>query len=600
MGRKLFLFFWILMLTIAAVKGQMVIKDVQQLNELKKVPLEKMFVHHGNSLLFPGEYLVYTVYCINAYTFELSDFSKIAYIELVSEKGDLIFSHKLRLQKGRGQGDFFIPVELSSGNYKLLGYTQWMKNGGLKQIFQDDIVIINPYQSNQEALRSKISDLNNPTGVPSIENSEGLKSTLAGNDVILPLTDQKLYGKRAKVSLVPKNYKGALGYGNYSILVRKKESIPHPNSYSANGYSQETIEIDKFIPQSVNDSIYLPEQTGELFWGNVSESASGVPGSNKTVIVSIPGEDFQLKYATTDAKGNFYTYLNKAYDANMAIVQVLDANDMEFNIRIKEQSPLDYNHLKFNSYSITPELEKAILARSIQNQVENAYFTLKPDTILSVKDTDPFIGGNPEIYKLDDYTRFPTLKETLVEVVDNVWFKKVNGRETIWVRQYLEPSGKDDEYVNLPPIVLIDGVFIPDHEDILNFNALTIKEIKTVRDQFVLGRNKYLGMVAVETIDGDYPELWRSKTNGIKKELFKPLLKKNYFVQNYSQEQEKAKERIPDFRNQLLWVPNLIIDEKDKSFEFYTSDILGEYEIVLEGFTTYGKPISVIETFFVK
>lgn len=581
-------------LTTSFAFGQIMIQDNQQLQDLKKLPLEKMYVHHATSLLFPGEYLVYSVYCINSYTYNLSDFSKIGYVELVSETGELVFSHKLRLDAGRAQGDFFIPVEIPSGNYKLLGYTQWMKNGGLGHYFQDDIAILNPYRSNLGALKSS-------TGNDSLSLADhpvpDKKSITEGSDFIQLLTEGNKFGKRSKVTLIPKNYKGPRGYGNYSVSVRKKEKIKPPAKYTAAGFSQQQIALEKFIPQSVNDSIYLPEQIGELFWGTVRQKGTNVPAIDKTVAISIPGQDFLLKYAKTEAQGNFYTYLNREYDANLAIVQVLK-EEVSYDISIKKQSPLDYSALKFNTYKVSPNQKKAILERSVYNQIENAYFTFKPDTILSVKDTDPFIGGNPEVYQLDDYTRFPTLEETLVEVVDNVWVRNENGKNSLWVRQNVDPT-KRDEFINLPPLVLIDGVLIADHGRILNLNAYTIKTIKTVRDQFVLGSSEYLGMVVLETIKGDYADIAQAE-GMVKTELFKPLPNKNYFNQRYSDQDRSEKQRIPDFRSQLLWVPKLTIDQEEKHFEFYTSDVGGEYEIVLEGFTTYGKPISIREMFTVE
>jgi len=576
--------------------GQILIKDNQQLQGLKKLPLEKMYVHHGTSLLFPGEYLVYSVYCINAYTYNLSEISKIGYVELVSETGELIFSHKLRLDEGRAQGDFFIPVETPSGNYKLLGYTQWMKNGGIDQYFQDDIAILNPYQSSLGTIDSNTE--NDSLMAAPNESEASQKSMIDGSDIIQLLTDNEKFGKRSKVTLTPKNYKGPRGYGDYSVSVRKVVEMKPPQRFTATGFSKQQTDFKKFIPQSVNDSVFLPEQIGELFWGNVTLKDTDSPAIDKTVAISIPGEDFLLKYAKTDANGNFYTYLDREYDATTAIVQILNDDQQAYNIHIKRQSPLDYSPLQFNKYKITPEMKNAILERSVHNQIENAYFTFKPDTILSVKDIDPFMGGNPEVYQLDDYTRFPTLEETLVEVVDNVWVRKVEGKSSFWVRQYVDPT-KKDEFINLPPLVLVDGVLIADHERILDFNAHTIETIKTVRDQFVLGGKEYLGMVVIETIKGDYVDIEQGE--GIAKaELFKPLPNKNYFNQRYTDLNSGDKDRIPDFRSQLLWVPKLTIDQEDKQFEFYTSDVPGEYEIVLEGFTTYGKPISVRETILVE
>ena len=42
------------------------------------------------------------------------------------------------------------------------------------------------------------------------------------------------------------------------------------------------------------------------------------------------------------------------------------------------------------------------------------------------------------------------------------------------------------------------------------------------------------------------------------------------------------------------------VSDADLQFEFYTSDLSGEFEVVLDGFTSYGKPISVYETILVQ
>jgi hypothetical protein len=69
------------------------------------------------------------------------------------------------------------------------------------------------------------------------------------------------------------------------------------------------------------------------------------------------------------------------------------------------------------------------------------------------------------------------------------------------------------------------------------------------------------------------------------------LVQKNYFNQTY--EDNHHYKRIPDFRNQLLWQPKIILDTNEYEIVFYSSDNNGDYEICLEGVTTNGKPVSV-------
>jgi len=186
----------------------------------------------------------------------------------------------------------------------------------------------------------------------------------------------------------------------------------------------------------------------------------------------------------------------------------------------------------------------------------------------------------------------------LVEIVANVWVKKLDdGKYTFWVREDLEFY--ENEYAADPPLVLVDGVFISNHDELLDYNANNIEKLSILRDPLVMGSKKYNGMVVIKTIDGNFlesvPELKMASIP-----LTFPAARKNYYRQQYDQEEVSKYSRIPDFRYQLFWEPKFSIESSEESFEFYTSDVPGEYEIVLEGFTTYGKPISSRETFVVE
>ncbi|MEH6770950.1 Ig-like domain-containing protein [Maribacter arcticus] len=568
------------------IHAQYVIEDSAELETLKKLPLEKIYLHSNTSLFFPGEYLYYSMNCINTMTNRLSTISRVGYVELIDENHRSLFKQKVLLVGGKGQGDFFIPVTFPSGNYKLIAYTHWMRNVGLSQFYQDDIVIINPYQINQENLRNKKEETIN-LDVVQVNNIE---FQLEDKSIQLQ-TEKNVFGKREKVSLVPRNYKGPLGHGNYSISVRLKNNLDVKPAMNATFFGDKYLNSTKILPKNINDSIYLPEQRGELFYGRVVDKEDN-PVVNEAVIISIPGEDFQLKSAITDKSGSFYTYVNKPYTAATIIAQAIDkdANNM---VSLLDKPEMEFETLQFNDFTLNSKMEKAILERSVYNQVENAFYSAKPDSILSNATIDPFDGGSPEIIKLDEFTRFPTIRETLVELVPNVWVKRLDNRNyTFWVREKLEKY--EIEFESDPPLVMVDGVFVQDHTAILDFNARLVDKISILRDPLVLGDKKYLGMVVIETIEGDYLNRIVDHNLAIN-DLEMPTSLKNYFNQSYAAENVDKFKNIPDFRSQLYWNPTILIDQNsnEKNYEFYTSDISGEYEIVLEGFTTYGKPITV-------
>ena len=105
-------------------------------------------------------------------------------------------------------------------------------------------------------------------------------------------------------------------------------------------------------------------------------------------------------------------------------------------------------------------------------------------------------------------------------------------------------------------------------------------------------------MMEVTTFDGNFYETYAPEF-GINIPIEKPLPNKNYYRQNYD-EVDTGYQKIPDYRSLLFWEPHVQLVGDTMEFDFYTSDLTGEFEVVLDGFTTYGKPITVYKTITVK
>src|SRR5690606_2043815 len=115
--------------------------------------------------------------------------------------------------------DFFIPTTLPSGNYKLLAYTQWMRNQ--QELFAADLVVLNPYLGDQAAVTPE-GELLDPSELyyePS-EHIISSRGTQASPITLQP--DRKLYQPREKVSLILEKDRGLSG--QYSVSVRRLDS----------------------------------------------------------------------------------------------------------------------------------------------------------------------------------------------------------------------------------------------------------------------------------------------------------------------------------------------------------------------------------------
>ncbi len=576
--------FWILFSAASLVRAQYIIKDNSELLNLKKLPQEKVYLHHTGPVVFAGEYVNYAFYNFNAKNSRSSNISFIGYVALVNEQKEYVLEQKIRLVKGTGQGDFFINTDVPSGNYKLLAYTQWMKNNGLKQVYKDDIVIINPYQVDQSALLEKGN-----------KETFAVKTQPLDSSMILIHLDKSIHQPREKVVLNIKNYKAQLGHGIYTLKVQKKEAIQTQPAMNAMQFGTQYVGVAGDVLKSIGDSLYLPEQRGELLFGTVKKD--GAPVANAEVVVSIPGEEFLTKFASTDESGNFYTYLKKQYKTPKAIIQVPNG-DKNMVVEQRYASKLDVNELTFGDFYLKPEYKDEIITRSVHNQLENQFFSAKPDSVLLGFSIDPFDGGMPETLRLDEYTQFPTFEETLVELFSFAGYRK-NGMGNDYIRIAQDFERYNEAYNNDPAIVLVDGVYIPNHEILKDFDARKIETISLIRDQFVLSGKNYQGMLSVKTYDGDFYLDYQPEV-GINVDIKKPLDNKNYYKQFYAENDSLGYGSIPDYRRLLLWEPHVEVKDEELQFEFYTSDLTGEFEVVFDGFTTYGKPISFKKIFVVR
>ncbi len=580
--------------TTASSYGQAILKDTELLTSFENIPQEGIFVHQNAGVLFAGEQLYYSIYCLDLKSRKLSSLSKVGYVELVGADKQAVFRHKIRLADGRGQADFFIPASVPTGSYKLIGYTQWMKNGGQGHFFQSDLDIINPYQTIPVPyLAEKKHDSVNPDSTldkPPQTLPEQTAVKQSGMNHISLRTEGSAFGKREKAEILLEGLDAGAIAGNYSLSIRKIDSLAHPVKLGSQSISTQYRKGHLSGSLRSKEAIVIPELRGELISGKVVSGAGGKPQPNQKVAVSLPGRDFVLDIANTNEEGIFYFNMDEPYNHTTGIFQLLGENKEDHQIIIDTHISPRYEDLEFNRFTLDEDLRPLILERSIHNQIENAYASERSDTIVAVQAQPPFYRNFQEKYDLDDYTRFNTIKETMVEIIDHVWIKNDDqGKSVFQVRPF-------DLYLsfnNLLPIVLMDGVFIRDHEDIMDYPSKRIRSVHISRDRYLVGSAIFQGILAIETITGDFGDsFYKSYLKNAA--LFKPQPAKLYFIQKYRGTEDEA--HLPDFRYQLLWYPNLQLNGRQTAINFYTSDIPGEYEIRMEGFTSAGDPVSLKKT----
>jgi len=563
----------ILIFSAQLVQSQFIIKNADDRNWYLNLPQEKVYLHFNNKVFFAGEQLLYQIYCLNVKTNTFSENSKMAYVELVGVDGNIL-RHKIRLEKGVGASEFMIPTTLQTGNYKLIAYTKWMKNVNDNNFFQADISIINPYAK----VNFDDSGLNELSREDATQKFEILKLE----------TNKEIYNTREEVIINITSLKTTMAYGIYSISVSKiNEAQNFGNRETTKTFALNTNQIAKNRTRSVGEAFILPEFKGEMITGKIYD-ASGKPANNVEVALSILSDEAFQDIVLTNELGVFYFQLQHPYSTPRAMVQVVGDDRESYRVEVDEHSGMDYSKLEFDDLKIHSKYKDAIVQRSVYNQIQSAYSDRWQHELVLPDYEKPFYGNNQQTFVLDDYKRFSTVAETLIEVVENAWHeRKAGGKRYINVREREQDPYYGEDVL---PMLVVDGALVQDHDLVMNFDANKVESISVLRDEYYYGDRVYQGVLYVKTFDNDF----QTEQNGefLKMvELFAPQYDVNYYEHRYTNEADL--DRIPDYRNQLLWTPKFQFQTYQEELKFYTSDSKGVFRISLEGFTNNGMPITI-------
>ncbi|MFI0428194.1 hypothetical protein [Mariniflexile sp. HMF6888] len=547
---------------------------------ITNIPKEKIAININTDIILAGETLYYKLYSLSNDNNKPSHISKIAYVELIGENQNLLFSYKLKLVDGLANGDFFIPANTKTGNYKMIAYTKWMNNNENNPFCQTDIFIINPFLLNENTLDEQLIIKNKSANVLEIKKGENSAEQHLDNNTINLKTNSNTYKTRSKVVLELVNNLEQTNFGNYSLSVRKIDSL---------NIIKEDTGINDYFENSQINSNSIPEVRGEIISGKVISKSGDKLVSDKIVSLSISGSNFIYKNVKTDKSGNFYFNIYENYTDTDAIVQLLDENKGDYKIVIDDLSFKYYNKFEFQRINLNPNIQDWLLKQSIYNQIENAFHRSKEDSIISNKPSAVFYGQPTVEYVLDDYKRFPTVKETFVEVIQEAAIRKIGNTYRFKVYNYEEL--RNNVFSDYDPLVLVDGILIQNSDDVLAYDSNKIEKVNIVRGIYFYGPSIFNGIIDIKTKKGDFI-LQRDREYLNYFHLSSPKENKLYYQPKYNDGHESLK-RIPDYRNQLLWEPNVYLNSNLKAFEFYTSDIEGMFEILLTGFTLNGKSVTL-------
>jgi len=526
---------------------------------------ERVFVHTDKDCYISGEDILLKFYVVNN-QFQPSTLSKVGYVEICNTEKPLM-QLKVALEKGGGAGKIRIPRDLPSGIYQLSGYTRYMRNEGENVFFRKQIAIINAVQETPDPKRYELVE-KQETSYP--EKKETLD--------LLVKTNQKGYGNRQKVLLSIDNIPDHTA--DLIVSVSRNDSIAFVQEVNKPEWLKQVSDTFHFSGQ------WPPEYEGHIIPGRFIPE----PQENLLASIAVVGKDIRFRYGQVNEQNqtiNFYTA--GIFGKQQIVTSALSLFHNKTAHRIDLISPF-CEFLPDNLPVMQVRLnEKQILDRYIGVQIQGK---MNNDVIDNLNQIFNDCSLQPVLsYDLDEYTRFSTISETILEFISQVRVVKVEGKRRISVF-----SAEQQQFSPRRVLVLLDGVPIYDHEDILNYNPMYIKRINVYDKRYLLGGNDYEGIVYFITREGDLPFFQLSNESQLLNYDF-PQLPPLFLSPDYSTDPAKNS-RKPDFRHTLYWNPFVEYTYgKPVNLSFYTSDLCGEFKVIVEGITSDGKMIKGVSYF---
>ncbi len=104
-------------------------------------PVEKIYIHTYAENFFAGDTVWFKVYLTDSRSGQLIPRAENVYVNLLDESGESKIQLLLLCVNGQASGSFIIPENLSSGNFLMMAYTNYLFNFGADSYFYRKITI---------------------------------------------------------------------------------------------------------------------------------------------------------------------------------------------------------------------------------------------------------------------------------------------------------------------------------------------------------------------------------------------------------------------------------------------------------------------------
>jgi len=532
-------------------------------------PVERIFVSTDREVYIAGDVVLCSLFCVDLQG-NPSNASAVSYLELVSSDGTATES-KIGLLGGRGAGSFRIPVSTSTGIYRLIAYTSSNTNEtGTPWIVGSRILTIFNTLS-----AAKVRD-----GVEIVDEDEflSLKRDPDINCGKIQISSTVRVRKDSEYTIFLNN-KGVGADLSLSVY-HEDDIVPARQETSMEGFLNA---LSSFNPEFSGSR--QVDYDGEIISARIN---GNITDNNDKVVATLSsaGAPSNLYIGVTDNdKVRFFT--NNIYGDREIVCEVSNVDFGKGSIDI--ESPfIGAGAGKLPQLQMNRIIQKDLSARKVALRSGN---TMRLDTLSSLlrhREDLLLETSSCKHYHLDNFVRFPSIREVLVEIIPYVSLRREKGKQKLVMIATDAMDYYKASVDNL--LVMMDGVVITDLGLLLEFDAMLIEDVDVYTQAIACGNVSFSGIVNFVTKKNYVTTL--SFPDNVKVVDFKGV---SYPVAYYG---GTPPEGVEDVRQLLYWDPVLrLASGENKRLVLHTPGYAGTFRAVAEGLADDGTPIHYEFTF---
>ena len=556
--------------------------------------VEKTYISTDREIYVSGDKIWCSAFCVDAANgLRPSSLSAIAYVEIVSEDGTLE-SGKIALSEGRGAGTIEIPATAPTGNYRIVAYTAYTKNTpgfnpqehisktisifntSTKERVKNGVKILS--DSEYDALRTPAST-QTAAGALSIachRNAEGYLEVVLTNNSAAP----------ADLSLSLSNRDGIIPPDNTSIgaFMGAAASAAQAAAGAESAAARASARAASATAATA-EAAELPEYEGEIIRGRIAgattDEIEGLKG--RSAFISVPTEKSDLYSSVVDNDGMIKFVTNNIYGTKEMVCEIED-NDLA-RCHIELISPFVSPKLKgIPALQMAPSIKEDLQRRGLSVQLCRSFSADTLASLMPIRE-NPLIPSYDAIeYKLDDYKRFPVMRELFIEFINEIKVRKVDGKEQLKVKTHLEERVSLFDKNN--SLIMVDGIPVFDHSQVIEYDPLLVESVVVYPYKYYTGWRSFCGMANFVTYKKNLPGI--KFNDGVRVVQFKGC---SYPMAFTCQE---IGEDFPDYRELLYWHPQIKLPAgESSSIKVKIPANVKEIRICAEGMMENGTPFSI-------